>query len=149
MLDIDHFKHVNDTLGHQRGDAVLVELAQRVSGEVREVDTVARYGGEELVVVLPETDVHGAEQAAERIRAAVARRPFGELPDVPAHVTVSLGVAVHGVHATTAAGLLRAADEALYDAKRSGRDAWRTAVPAEGAAGPAHDAVEEGQQAPH
>jgi diguanylate cyclase (GGDEF)-like protein len=127
LLDIDHFKHVNDTLGHQRGDAVLVELAERVQGEVRDIDTVARYGGEELVVVLPETDVPGAEQAAERIRVAIAARPFGELPDVPVHVTVSLGVAVHGVHATTSAGLLRRADEALYAAKGAGRDTWRTA----------------------
>ena len=127
LLDIDHFKHVNDTLGHQRGDAVLVELAERVQSEVRDIDTVARYGGEELVVVLPETGVHGAEQAAERIRSAIAARPFGTLPEVPVHVTVSLGVAVHGVHGTTAAGLLRGADEALYEAKAAGRNTWRTA----------------------
>lgn len=128
LLDIDHFKRVNDTLGHQRGDAVLVELARRVVLQVRDVDTVARYGGEELVVVLPETDVHGAEMAAERIRTAVAGQPFGEPPAVPVRVTVSLGVAVHGVHATTASELLRNADEALYAAKGAGRDAWRTAT---------------------
>jgi diguanylate cyclase (GGDEF)-like protein len=127
LLDIDHFKRVNDTFGHQRGDAVLVELAARVRGQVRDVDTVARYGGEELVVVLPETDVDGAELAAERIRTAVGRRPFAEPGEEAVSVTVSLGVAVHGVHATTASALLRRADQALYAAKRAGRDTWRTA----------------------
>ena len=84
LLDLDHFKLVNDIYGHQRGDAVLVELAARVRGEVRDVDTVARYGGEEFVVVLPETDEDGAVQAAERIRAAIRRTPFGADGDEPA-----------------------------------------------------------------
>ena len=77
MLDLDHFKQVNDTHGHQRGDAVLRELAQRVQEQIREVDTLARYGGEEFVVVLPETTVEGAAQLAERICDAVRRDPFG------------------------------------------------------------------------
>jgi two-component system cell cycle response regulator len=128
LLDIDHFKLVNDTHGHPRGDAVLIELAARVRAQVRDVDTVARYGGEELVVVLPETDLAGAEQAAERIRAAVRGRPFGAPGQVPLAVTVSLGVAVHPRHGATATALLRAADEALYDAKRAGRDRWRSAA---------------------
>ncbi|HWH30897.1 MAG TPA: diguanylate cyclase [Mycobacteriales bacterium] len=138
LLDIDHFKQVNDTHGHQRGDAVLVELAGRIVEQVRDVDTVARYGGEELVVVLPETDEEGAEQAAERIRVAVAGRPFGGAGQEPVTVTVSLGVAVHRPHGGTAASLLRRADEALYAAKRAGRNAWRTAppVPLPGGAGP-------------
>ena len=129
LLDIDHFKDVNDTHGHQRGDAVLVELAGRIKAEVRDVDTVARYGGEELVVVLPETDEEGAEGAAERIRAAVAETPFGGAGQEPVQVTVSLGVAVHRPQGGTAASLLRRADEALYAAKHAGRNTWRTAPP--------------------
>jgi diguanylate cyclase (GGDEF)-like protein len=116
--------------GHQRGDAVLVELAARLRAQVREVDTVARYGGEEFVVVLPETDRAGAVQAAERIRAAVRRRPFGEdgeAGEQPLDITLSVGVAVFPEHGTSSTALLRRADEALYDAKRSGRDRWRLA----------------------
>ncbi len=127
ILDLDHFKLVNDVYGHQRGDAVLVELAGRVRGQVRDVDTVARYGGEEFVVILPETDEEGATQAAERIRAAVRRRPFGEPGEAPLEVTVSVGVAVFPLHGAGSTSLLRRADEALYEAKRGGRDTWRLA----------------------
>jgi len=127
LLDLDHFKLVNDVYGHQRGDAVLVELASRVRGQVREVDTVARYGGEEFVVVLPETDTQGAALAAERIRSAVQRRPFGAPGDAPLDVTVSVGAAVYPLHGTSATTLVGRADEALYAAKRAGRDTWRLA----------------------
>jgi len=127
LLDLDHFKLVNDVYGHQRGDAVLVELAGRVRAQVRDVDTVARYGGEEFVVILPETDEEGAVQAAERIRSAVKRRPFGEPGEAPLEVTVSVGVAVFPTHGAGSSSLLRRADEALYTAKRSGRDTWRLA----------------------
>ena len=127
LLDLDHFKLVNDVYGHQRGDAVLIELAGRVRGQVRDVDTVARYGGEEFVVILPETDEEGAVQAAERIRAAVRRRPFGDGDETPLEVTVSVGVAVFPVHGAGSTALLRRADEALYNAKRAGRDTWRLA----------------------
>ncbi|MCW2778326.1 MAG: diguanylate cyclase with sensor [Frankiales bacterium] len=129
LLDLDRFKAVNDTHGHQRGDAVLVEVAARVRDEVRDVDTVARYGGEEIAVVLPETDREGACNAAARICEAVRRRPFGEPGEVPLTVTVSAGVAVFPEHGTTPASLLRAADTALYDAKGAGRDTWRLARP--------------------
>ncbi|HVM27507.1 MAG TPA: sensor domain-containing diguanylate cyclase, partial [Mycobacteriales bacterium] len=126
LLDVDHFKDVNDTYGHQRGDAVLAELAGRVAAQVRDVDTVARYGGEELVVVLPETGAEGAELTAERIRCAVRDRPFAD-GGLPVAVTVSLGVAVHEPGRETADALVRRADEALYRAKRAGRDTWRAA----------------------
>jgi diguanylate cyclase (GGDEF)-like protein len=131
MLDLDHFKNVNDTYGHQRGDAVLVELAARVRAQVRDVDTVARYGGEEIVVILPETDESGAVQIAERICDAVRRRPFGDTGQVQdqIEVTVSIGAAVFPAHGATAGILLRQADKALYDAKHAGRDTWRLAVP--------------------
>jgi two-component system cell cycle response regulator len=129
MLDLDHFKQVNDVHGHQRGDAVLVELAARVRDQVRDVDTVARYGGEEIVAILPETDEDGAAHAAERIRAAVRDRPFGAAGQTPLQVTLSMGVAVFPVHATSATELLRRADQALYAAKGAGRDTWRLAAP--------------------
>lgn len=125
MLDLDHFKDVNDSFGHQRGDAVLIELAGRIRAQVRDVDTVSRYGGEEIVVVLPETDADGAAQLAERICEAVRRKPFGEpgLPQV--RLTVSAGAAVFPHHGLAASVLLARADEALYAAKRAGRDTWR------------------------
>jgi diguanylate cyclase (GGDEF)-like protein len=135
MLDIDLFKSVNDTYGHQRGDAVLVELAGRIRAQVRDVDTVARYGGEEIVVILPETDEAGAAQAAERICDAVRRRPFGDPGPGEVDVTVSIGAAVFPTHGGSSTTLLRRADEALYEAKDAGRDTWRmaTAAPAEAA----------------
>ena len=128
LLDLDHFKLVNDVFGHPRGDAVLVELATRLRTQVRDVDTVARHGGEEFVVVLPETDRAGAVQAAERICGAVRRRPFGEDGEQPVDVTLSVGVAVFPEHGTSSSVLLRRADEALYAAKRGGRDGWRLAT---------------------
>jgi diguanylate cyclase (GGDEF)-like protein len=127
MLDLDHFKGVNDSFGHQRGDAVLVELAGRIRAEVRDVDTVARYGGEEIVVILPETDADGAGQLAERICVAVRRRPFGQPGVPPVHLTVSAGGAVFPAHALSASALLAEADKALYAAKHAGRDTWRIA----------------------
>jgi two-component system cell cycle response regulator len=127
LLDLDHFKPVNDVYGHQRGDAVLIDLAGRLKGQVRDVDTLARYGGEEFVVILPETDEEGAALAAERIRTAVSRRPFGEPDETPLDITVSVGVAVFPTHGATATSVLRRADEALYAAKHAGRDTWRLA----------------------
>jgi len=127
LLDLDHFKAVNDTFGHQRGDRVLIELAARVRAEVRDVDTVSRYGGEEIVVILPETDEPGSRLTAERLCEAVRRQPFGEPPEPPVVLTVSIGVAVFPTHGTNAGALLGRADEALYEAKHAGRDTWRLA----------------------
>lgn len=128
MLDLDHFKQVNDQFGHARGDSVLRELAHRVSEQIREVDTFARYGGEEFVVVLPETAIEGAGQLAERICTAVRREPFQQDGEEPLTVTLSVGVAAFPVHGSSAATLMRAADRALYVAKNEGRDRWH--VPA-------------------
>jgi diguanylate cyclase (GGDEF)-like protein len=124
MLDLDHFKSVNDTYGHARGDTVLRELAHRVQEQIREVDTFARYGGEEFVVVLPETTVEGAAQLAERICVAVRREPFVVEGEEPLHVTVSVGGAAFPEHGSSPATLMRAADKALYVAKAEGRDRW-------------------------
>ncbi len=121
LLDLDHFKNVNDTLGHTSGDAVLRELADRLCRCVREVDTVARYGGEEFVVIVPETDVAGAENLAERLRAVVRDEPF-VVGEALVPVTVSVGIAALPTHARSGSGLVRAADLGLYAAKRSGRD---------------------------
>jgi len=109
------------------GDAVLVQVADRIREEVREVDVVARYGGEEFVVVLPETGEDGAEHLAERICERIRSRPLhssaGDLV-----VTISIGVAVYPDHGDSPAGLVRAADQALYAAKDGGRDRWRLAA---------------------
>ncbi len=129
MLDLDRFKAVNDTYGHACGDAVLREVAVRVREQVREVDTFARYGGEEFVLVLPETTVEGATMLAERICADLRRDPFEVGADEPLVVTISIGVAAFPIHGGSPATLMRAADEALYLAKRAGRDTWRLALP--------------------
>lgn len=136
MLDLDHFKDVNDTFGHQRGDAVLIELADRIKDQVRDVDTVARYGGEEFVVVLPETDEAGTARLAERICDAVRRTPFGGPGVPPVHLTVSAGAAVFPDHGLVASVLLARADEAMYQAKHAGRDTWRISSGAPAASPP-------------
>ncbi len=129
MLDLDHFKSVNDRYGHARGDSVLRELGNRVQEQIREVDTFARYGGEEFVVVLPETDVEGAEQLAERICDAIRSEPFRTEGEPDLMVTVSIGGAAFPDNGNTPALLMRAADLALYAAKGAGRDRWRLAEP--------------------
>jgi two-component system cell cycle response regulator len=127
MLDLDRFKDVNDTYGHQRGDEVLAEVASRVLRKVRDVDTVCRYGGEEFVVILPETDEAGACKLAERIAQAMRRKGFVSEGYPQLQVTVSVGVAVFPQHGASPGVLLRHADRALYAAKAAGRDTWRLA----------------------
>ncbi|WP_100447857.1 sensor domain-containing diguanylate cyclase [Glycomyces xiaoerkulensis] len=126
-IDLDRFKIVNDTYGHPIGDQVLVELARRITGQIREVDLAFRHGGEEFMVLLPETDASGATAVAERLARALASRPF-KVGGLELSVTVSVGIAVLGEHADTAADVLAAADEALYAAKAAGRDTWRVAA---------------------
>nr|WP_304608831.1 diguanylate cyclase [Glycomyces amatae] len=130
-IDLDRFKAVNDAYGHPVGDQVLIELARRITAQIREVDLAFRHGGEEFMVLLPETDAAGAEVVAERLGRAVAGRPF-KVNDSSGgrelHVSVSIGVAVLGVHAEGAAAVLAAADEALYAAKAAGRGTWRVAA---------------------
>jgi diguanylate cyclase (GGDEF)-like protein len=122
VIDIDHFKQINDRYGHQRGDAILAELANRVVTETRaQVDTVARYGGEEFVLLLPETPIEGGRVVAEKIRESIASKPFGSEGEAIS-VTVSIGLACFPQHGSTAQTLLRAADQALYEAKGRGRN---------------------------
>ena len=121
LADLDNFKQVNDRFGHQTGDEVLRAFADIVRETVRDIDVAARYGGEEFAVLLPQTDIAGAERLAERLREAVETRSMAEAQDSPVVVTSSFGVASFP-EAATAAGLFAAADEALYRAKRAGKN---------------------------
>ena len=123
MLDVDHFKKVNDTHGHAVGDEVLVELARRMIEWTRTSDLSARLGGEEFVVVMPETPLNVAESVAERLRVGVGGAPFRAQDGTLAlEVTISLGVAIIGGSGDSPMGLLARADDALYQAKTGGRD---------------------------
>ena len=121
-VDIDHFKDINDAHGHQAGDRVLAEVARRLAGSVRGGDDLARWGGDEFVAILPDTDRAGVRRAAERLRAGVATGPV-RVEDGDVDVTVSVGWA-HWV-GDTAGDLLVRADRALYAAKDAGRDTVR------------------------
>lgn len=121
LIDIDHFKLVNDTWGHPCGDAVLRALPGVASSALRATDLLARYGGEEFAVVLPETGRAGAEAAAERVRERVERHPFAVGTDV-LHITVSIGAAAWSRDDPTPERLVEAADRNLYEAKRTGRN---------------------------
>lgn len=123
MIDIDHFKKFNDTYGHKTGDNVLKLVAQQLKQTVRTgIDLPARYGGEELTVVVPEADREGAMQLAERIREAVQNTPLPGPNGETLHVTISLGVATLPMHGRTKEELFEKADIALYQAKRGGRN---------------------------
>ncbi len=125
MLDIDDFKVVNDTYGHPQGDVVLREVARILMVSAREIDEPARYGGEELAVVLPGTDLEGAFSLAERVRAEIERLEIprvGEGDGEPLSVTASFGVAAIPGSAYDVGSLIEAADHALYQAKRSGKN---------------------------
>ncbi|HEU4487689.1 MAG TPA: diguanylate cyclase, partial [Actinomycetota bacterium] len=122
MLDLDHFKLVNDTHGHQRGDAVLIEFAQRLSDVIREVDVVARFGGEEFVCLLSETELSGAIVTAQKILEEIRSEPFGGGGERPLDLTASVGVASWPQHGDTFRMLVAAADRGLYRAKHEGRN---------------------------
>jgi two-component system, cell cycle response regulator len=121
-LDVDFFKAVNDTHGHDAGDRVLQEIAGRIRSSIRNIDLACRTGGEEFVVVLPGTDVQTAERVAERIRRMVAARPFNAGPDCHLNVTASLGISGLSNFEDGVEDILKRADQALYRAKREGRN---------------------------
>ena len=122
MIDVDHFKAVNDSHGHPAGDAVLREIARRLTAQVRKVDRVGRYGGEEFVIVLVQTDRTAALELAERIRGAVARDAILATKTLALNITMSIGVAVLPEDGKSASALIAAADKALYAAKGGGRN---------------------------
>jgi len=123
LIDMDFFKAVNDTHGHDTGDAVLREFALRLRRNIRGVDLACRFGGEEFVVLMPDTDYHQAQNVAERVRTAVAERSFDMgAASRPLAVTVSVGVALNESEHDTPEMILKRADVALYRAKREGRN---------------------------
>ncbi|MEW6475632.1 MAG: GGDEF domain-containing protein [Actinomycetota bacterium] len=128
FCDVDHFKQVNTEWHHQGGDAVLVEVAQRLSAATREIDVVARYGGEEFVLLLPETDLAGSRILAEKVRRAMCEEPV-EHNGKTRTVTLSLGVAAYPHSGTSVRTLLAAAQEALKRAKENGRNRIEEAHP--------------------
>jgi diguanylate cyclase (GGDEF)-like protein len=121
-MDVDHFKKFNDSCGHLAGDRVLAGVADVLREVTREIDTASRYGGEEFVVVLPETDLDAAVEIAERIRGSLAARIFEGR-----RVTLSVGAAEFPTHGEDAHTLIEAADAALYRAKDGGRNCVKRA----------------------
>jgi diguanylate cyclase (GGDEF)-like protein len=123
MIDIDHFKVLNDTFGHHVGDQLLRDVTSILMKDMREVDTVARYGGEEFVIILPETTETGAMFVAQRLRRAVDQAKFfAGSPHSVQHLTISIGVAVYDTDAQFKRDLIEFADAALYAAKHAGRN---------------------------
>lgn len=123
MIDIDHFKLLNDTYGHHVGDQMLREVSALLVKDMREVDTVARYGGEEFVIVLPETGGPGARLVAERLRRSIEQTRFiAGAPQAVEKLTISIGISVYGKNAQFRSELIETADAALYAAKAAGRN---------------------------
>jgi two-component system cell cycle response regulator len=129
MIDVDHFKSVNDEFGHTTGDKALRAIADVLRGHMRVFDSVARYGGEEFVAVMPGTGADEALEAAERLRSAIAATQFSWASGKFARLTVSIGIACTSPRPITPEALLHAADRALYAAKRAGRNRVEIASP--------------------
>lgn len=122
LIDIDHFKKFNDTYGHQAGDAVLRQVAETLKKMVRSSDLVARYGGEEMAIVLDNTGVREAMQIADKVCKQVADKPYKLSEGIEKHVTISIGVSTFPFHGETSAELIEYSDRGLYRAKENGRN---------------------------
>ena len=122
LIDIDFFKNFNDTFGHQSGDAVLRQVAQKLKKNVRSTDIVCRYGGEEMGIILPNTDKTEAIVTAQKICQTIAEKPFKLANDKESTVTISLGVAAYPQNGKTPREIIAHADECLYSAKENGRN---------------------------
>jgi diguanylate cyclase (GGDEF)-like protein len=121
MLDVDHFKRVNDTHGHPSGDDVIREVARRLTERLRDTDILGRYGGEEFAVIAPDTDLADGRLLAERLREHVACEPIPTRTG-PLHVTASIGLSQTSTAAESLTAALARADRALYHAKQTGRN---------------------------
>jgi len=124
MIDLDHFKNINDRFGHLAGDQVLVQFVQRIQSELRESDIFGRFGGEEFIILLPETNIGDATQVAERLREVTAEYPF-LLVTAQTFITISLGVSCFKFTTVSLDQLIDQSDKALYDAKQLGRNRVR------------------------
>jgi diguanylate cyclase (GGDEF)-like protein len=122
MLDLDQFKHLNDTIGHDAGDSLLRQLGQMLRDKLRKSDLAYRYGGDEFVLVLPDSSLADTQRRVEQIRVLIKETHIRHGCSVPDTLTISAGVAEAPEHGTTAPELLHAADNALYAAKQAGRD---------------------------
>ncbi len=127
MLDIDHFKQINDTYSHQTGDAVLSDIAKTLKGSLRKTDFAARYGGEEFIIILPETPLLEAEELAGRLCNKIAGYPIPITGDEELNITVSIGVATFPEHAQSWEDMLNVVDSAMYTAKKAGRNCVKVA----------------------
>jgi diguanylate cyclase (GGDEF)-like protein len=128
-LDLDNFKSINDRFGHQVGDDILKDFVEKCLDSIRPYDGVARVGGEEFMILLPQTSLEGAHVIAERLRSTVANNSFHGLQRLTV-VTVSIGVAQSGRDGDTIEAILRAADQRLYHAKHEGRNRVVTTIEA-------------------
>ena len=121
MLDIDHFKLINDIYGHAAGDQAIAEVANRLRASIRNIDILGRYGGEEFVLLLPETELPGAVLLAERLRQVIGASPIATVSGL-VRLTVSVGVATSNAEVADVNNLINQADAQLYSAKKAGRN---------------------------